>query len=669
MALTTKQKAYITKHKVNKSAKTIAADLKLNVAEVNEFILSQSEESKPDSAPQKKKQLIFTVIMLLIPVLFFASLEIGLRLGNYRGDLSLFVVPKSLDGKYVVPNPNFTSRYFFSTQSNPSPSDDVFLFDKPENSFRVFVMGGSTANGYPYGFNGSFSRVFRDALQDVMYDRHVEVVNVATSAINTYSLYDQIREILHYEPDAILVYSGHNEYYGALGVGSSETFGAFPGFVRLYLGLQRYKTFLLIRDGITRMASLFARPTEMQRTGTLMQRMVAQQQIPLDSDIYQLGKNQFESNLNAIMKRFGRKDIPVFIGSLTSNLKDHAPFLSVAYNDHPPAADVFNEALRAYSNEQYDEARQGFIRAKDLDALRFRAPESFNEIIYRTSNRHSNVTFVPVSEYFTDASTNGIVGFELMLEHLHPNLSGYHLMAQAYLETFVQTFMSGESGRLNPDWEYYRGRMQITELDERIGDHRIKLLMNSWPFRESRDPFGYPRNYRFTSEADSMAFLVVHESKRWDQAKVELATIYERTNRPHLALAEYHGLMRAQPFNDSPFLFAARIWLAQNNFVEARPLLEQALAIETSAFASRMLGAIEVDSGNIDIGIELLEQSLKIESRDAQALFNLSGAYGLKRDFSKADEVLRRLESIDPNFPGARQWRQQLDAHLRNSSR
>ena len=67
-------------------------------------------------------------------------------------------------------------------------------------------------------------------------------------------------------PDAILIYAGHNEYYGALGAGSTETLGAVPGFVRFYVRLQRFKTFLLLRNvvgnaiGLARGDSPFASP-------------------------------------------------------------------------------------------------------------------------------------------------------------------------------------------------------------------------------------------------------------------------------------------------------------------------------------------------------------------------------------------------------------------------
>ncbi len=669
MALTSKQKNLIRKRAEHKSAQVIAAELRLSEDEVEAFIKSEKAPGEPVDPTRKR---LFFVLMIAIPFLFFALLEAGLRLGNYRGNDALFIFPTVFDGKYGMPNPNFTSRYFFSTTTLPSPSDDVFLTEKPENGFRVFVLGGSTANGYPYGYNGSFSRVFRDIIQDAAPDRHVEVVNVATSAINSYSIYDQIDEILDQKPDAILIYGGHNEYYGALGVGSSETFGAFPGFVRSYLKLQRFKTFQLLRDIIVRtgarIASITSSGPPTEAGGTLMQRMVGQQQIPLDSDLYELGKRQFESNLNAIFKKFDKAGIPVFTGSLTSNLKDHPPFISVETDVHPAADVVFSRAGTYFEDERYEEAFDAYLYAKDLDALRFRAPESFNALIRTKSNAFDNVFYVPVHEAFMDNSDARLIGFNLMTEHLHPNVAGYHLMGITFASSFLDADIAGISGDagLPETKDYYYDRMRMTEYDRRIGEHRIKLLMNSWPFVERRDPSGYPGNYEFTSAADSMAFKVVHDNVRWDQAKVRLASYYEETGRLDEALREYDGLMRGQPYNDSPFVFAARIWLGLNNFDRARPFLEQAYAIESSAFTTKMLGAIEIDAGNIDRGIDLLEESKSIEPDDAQMLFNLSGAYALKGEFERADEVLVRLEEINPQFPGARAWRQQLDGHLRN---
>jgi len=36
------------------------------------------------------------------------------------------------------------------------------------------------------------------------------------AAINSYALLDMVDEVIQQSPDAVLIYTGHNEYYGAL---------------------------------------------------------------------------------------------------------------------------------------------------------------------------------------------------------------------------------------------------------------------------------------------------------------------------------------------------------------------------------------------------------------------------------------------------------------------
>ena len=154
-----------------------------------------------------------------LPVLAFGAVEGSLRAIHYGGDLRLFVPRPDLEGKYAAVNNQFAARYFVNVSMLPTPPSDRFLLSKPAHGFRVFVLGESSAAGFPYGYNGTFSRVLQDALQDVMPGDTVEVVNLGVAAINSYALRDEVDEILARQPDAVLIYAGHNEFYGALGAG------------------------------------------------------------------------------------------------------------------------------------------------------------------------------------------------------------------------------------------------------------------------------------------------------------------------------------------------------------------------------------------------------------------------------------------------------------------
>lgn len=560
-------------------------------------------------------------------------------------------------GELYNPNPNFAARYFVNVRLVPTPSRDGFLVDKPDNGLRLFVMGESTTAGYPYGFNGMFSRVVRDALVDVLPNDSVEVVNVATSAVNSYTVFDQVDEILAHEPDGVLIYLGHNEFYGALGVASSESLGAFPGFVRWYLKLQRMRSFLLLRDAVGSVAGLFAgKPDE----GTLMQRVVREQQIPLDSDLYQMGRRQFESNLDAVLSKFKDAGVPVYIASVTSNILDQPPFESVDSEVYPPAHVAFAEAQNLLAQGDTSAARRSFKLARDLDALRFRATDDFNRVIKDAADRHQAV-YVPVAEAFEAASPGGLVGMNLMLEHLHPNDTGYHLMGKVFYEAISENGFFGrtaQSQRL-ADWDEYKSRMYLSEFEHQSVWHRLQVLMQSWPFVKEQT-IDYRQTYIPKDRVDSTAYDFVNGSVNWEKSKVELGNWYERQGRYDEAILEYRGLSRDQPQNDSPMLFVARILLDRGDYAQALPLLETAYRISPSAYGTKMLGALEVDRNNLERGIELLEISLSMRSDDPQTTFNLSGAWALKGDYAKALDYANKTEAINPRFPGLQGLKQQL---------
>jgi tetratricopeptide (TPR) repeat protein len=623
----------------------------------------KKDPKKPAKELSTQKKVLFYAITFSIPVLFFVILEVSLRAGNYRGNTELFIDPQIPTNEYLIPNPNFSARYFFYTNTIPNPSTDVFLREKPENGLRIFAMGGSSAAGYPYGFNGTYSRVVNDILTDALPDQEVEIVNVGISAISSYTLYDQVDEILEQEPDAIMIYAGHNEFYGALGVGSNENLGGFPGFVRFYLKLQRFKTFLLVRTVIVESGKWISENimgNEIDETGTLMERIINSRSIELESPKYELAMKQFDSNLSAIIERFEAEDIPVYVGSVASNLKDHSPFVNITDGDFPPAKDVYEEAQTAYDSGDMNTALEKFIYAKDLDGLKFRAPTEINTIIKSAVDEFDNTFYVPTEEALTRYTRDGIIGNDLMLEHLHPNQQGYFLIGRTFAETLLRDMgliEENESVNLNE----YKDRMYFTEFDHQVAWHRVATLKQGFPFVLDGTQQYYQRGYQYKSTADSLAFETVHRNKRWDESKVELAQYYEQTGQSDKAVMEYRGLIRNQPWNDSPYVFAARIFLDKNQFAEAEPLLKRAYEINPEdAFITKMLGAINLNKGNTQRAIQLLEVSRSLQPGDVQMLYNLSGAYGTNQEFERALEIAEEAIRLNPNFPGLQGWRQQL---------
>ena len=609
---------------------------------------------------------VFALLAILIPVLAFAALEGGLRAAHYKGDLSLFVHPANVDPKYLGPNDRLAARYFVNVHALPTLPGDLFLRSKPAHGLRIFALGESSTAGFPYGYNGTFPRVVRDALQDVLPNDTVEVVNLGLSATTTYALYDEIGEILKQHPDAILIYAGHNEFYGALGAGSTETLGAAPSFVRAYLSLQRFKTVLLAREmaaGLARRVGALggSKPDSLR---SLMQQMVREDLIPLDGPTYRRGVKQFHSNLRAILTRFHDAGVPVFIGSLTSNLRDQPPFRSLATAALPPADRVFAEARQTLANGDRVGARRLFERARDLDGLRFRAPSEFNTII-RALAQETGAHYVPVDEAFGAAAKDGIPGSELFWEHLHPNQTGYHLMGKLFFEAIARGGFLGrqaDTTRLR-SWPAYRDRMELTEFDQRFAWHQIRSVTTSWPFVAREDPAGYPRDYRAISPADSAAFdVVILHHAAWPLAKFQLADYYRARGALDLSLAEYRGLIREEPENATVRVYAGDVFLQRGDLRHGRELLEQAYAVEPSAFTCYALGRLELEDKHPDRAVQLLEQAQQFKPDIPIILFNLSQAYAMARDLGRARGYADRLAVVQADFPGLDQWRARLGA-------
>ena len=220
--------------------------------------------------PGTARRRLFTAVMLLLPVLFFVLLEVGLRLGGYGGSWPLFEPVPGYES-YLYQNREVARRYFHGVDNVPTGLSDAFRGEKDSSVVRIVVQGGSSAAGYPFYYGGSFSRMLEQRLQQTFPGRTIEVVNTALAAVNSYTLRDFTAEILAIEPDAVLIYAGHNEYYGALGVGSSESFGRHPAVVNLDLRLQNFRTVQGLRDLLSAIAGWAGRQhkTHHDTTGTL----------------------------------------------------------------------------------------------------------------------------------------------------------------------------------------------------------------------------------------------------------------------------------------------------------------------------------------------------------------------------------------------------------------
>lgn len=650
----------------------------------------------PPPTPPARRQRLYFVLMLLLPPLFFAALEGGLRLGGYGNDYPLFV-PVPDFPQYRYQNREVARRYFARQQNVPTGLQDFFKAKKDSSIVRLFVLGESSAAGYPYYYGGSFSRMLEQRLQQTFPDRTIEVVNTAMAAINSYTLLDFADEVLAEQPDAVLIYTGHNEYYGALGVGSSESLGMLRPLVRVYLRLQHLRTVQLLRAALATVAGWVSGTVHgTAPESTLMERMVGEQSIPYGSPLYELGLRQFEENLDALLAKFRAKGVPVLVSTVASNERDQPPFISrlapetdstawqahfrrgtdaLQRGDTTAALHALDEALRVDSlpaqgwylrarllegRGRFAEARRSYQAARDRDLLRFRAPGAVNAIIRAAATREG-VTLVDAEAAFAAAAPHGLIGHPLMLEHLHPTVDGYFLLADAFYEALRHEGLVGAWERPVPK-AAARSELLFTAVDSLFGMLRVRQLMGSWPFQP---PGVFDRSLDTLTAHDpveDLALRLYRGQLTWRAATENLRNYYVHQGDYHRALRAALTLIQEYPFLPEPYAQAADILVKQRRYEEAIVYFEAANEREENAQVLYMIGSLHLALGRQAEGVARLERAVALNPRHLDALLRLGAAYALAGRTTQARDVLLRVQQLAPDNEQVRQLLARLPA-------
>ncbi len=167
----------------------------------------------------KTRIWIFRLLLVVgAPLLFLALLEVGLRLVGYGNPTSFFI---SQENGTLGTNTKFAWR-FFDPRIARIPEPISIAPRKPENTKRIFVLGGSAAQGVPHAAY-SFSRILDTILEERYPDQAFEVYNVAMTAINSHVVLPIARECAALDLDLFIVYMGNNEVVGPYGPGSVIT--------------------------------------------------------------------------------------------------------------------------------------------------------------------------------------------------------------------------------------------------------------------------------------------------------------------------------------------------------------------------------------------------------------------------------------------------------------
>ena len=501
------------------------------------------------------------VMAVVLPVLVLGSLELGLRAGGYGYPTRLFL--PVADSDLYGANVKFGYR-FFPHNIARKPLWQAFDRDKAPGTCRIFVLGASAAVGFPNPAGG-FGQILDVILSERYPGVNFEVINAAITAINSHVVLPIARECADYEPDLFLVYLGNNEVIGPFGLSSSRNpVVANRGMIRFVIALRTTRIGQLLKD----LGAKVHREGEGVRESGFMNQYARHRVAADDPQLVKVHEN-YRRNLEDICRAGTEAGARVVLSTVAVNLRDSAPFASLAdttlapaayaawqrtfqagsklaaAGDHAAARDSFLAAATLEPQHAETRYRLGqsllavgdtagaqpqYLAAVEYDALRFRIDQRLNDII-RSTAATDGILLADSEVVFRreEPSGTGLPGHELFYEHVHLNFAGNYLMAKTML-------LAVEAGL--PDWVRERQRPSVGVPKIEYCAHA--LVFTAWnEYQNLSEIRKLAVNYPFTAQADHSTYLAnldrrlaeLQPKASGQQAQDLVAIYYEALNR------------------------------------------------------------------------------------------------------------------------------------------
>jgi len=365
------------------------------------------------------KHLLITILILL-----FAG-EIAYQIYFSEND-SYFLEVKETNA--VTFNTARLKNIYKNYSDVPYNYTGEFNSKKAPGVFRVFLLGEASLAGWPYSSTQSIGKKIENKIEKFASDRNFEIITLSFAGFNSYHAAEIMPQVLDFEPDLIILYLGHNEFYGYKG--------------RSVLGLSKLLTFnllenLLLNTGVIKSFYYNNKTDDFE----LMQPLYSNNKfIYYDDDEYENTVRNFNENISRIAGLCSKNETELLFTDLSDN--NLQPPLGIYSVSNRLSADiVYNSArmtLQRDGNE--NEAEKLFGQSKELDAFRLRVPFGFSSGLKKITE-NSNIIIADIKAAFSRFSRNHIPGDDLFADYIHPNLAGLDIIAAEYTRQIIKKFL------------------------------------------------------------------------------------------------------------------------------------------------------------------------------------------------------------------------------------
>lgn len=410
-----------------------------------------------------------------------------------------------------------------------------FAREKPERTFRIFGLGGSTVRGRPYETDSAFLKWLEIELDGRDAARQYETVNCGGLSYASYRLTAILDEVLGYDPDLVIVATGHNEFLEDRSYQTVKNRARWLNWA-VERG-SRLRTVVLARR-IVRGEEGQGRADQSWLDSEVEARLD-------DADGYSSYHrderwrrnviDEYERSLRRMVNTCRQAGVPLILVNLGENLRDCPPFKSEhkaglsaeslqawqALFDQGRVLEDTNldEALGAYRkaesiDDQYallayrmarvfdwlgrfDEARRYYCQARELDICPLRMIQPLHDKLKRVAEETAT-PLVDAESLAAQISPEGIPGNNCFMDHVHPNISSHQRIARLLAERMESLGMvcpsrSWNDGQRRAAYRRYFRRLGPAFLAN--GRRRLGWEEN-WARRERLESEAAPKDVR-----------------------------------------------------------------------------------------------------------------------------------------------------------------------------
>lgn len=373
-----------------------------------------------------KREVLYSVIIF---VLFFIIAESCARVyalivkpqpidygQGFNKDSLVFVVDEK-DRSRVKTNPE----KLFNFQ------DQSFTISKGEGTLRVAVLGGSSVNF----LQQHFKLMEREIVKSLPTYRRVEIINAGGHSYGSHRLVLVLSEVLHYQPDVVVIDSGHNEFEEV------EQLHLVRGYVldRFFSYSAFYRT---MKDAYIKCEiGILGREHDQRILSTSRPNVARAWNYQFTKKDVVERMDNFEINLQTMIDMCRNRNVRVVVNTIPSNLI--SPCL--------PSAEIeeYRRLDPLFAVGKYAEARNLGKEILRNTVGRHQSSDLENNIIKMVAKRN-HLPLVDIEAVVTDAEPHHIPGETLFRDHCHLNFEGNNIW-MATMNSAIIALSSG--GRAN----------------------------------------------------------------------------------------------------------------------------------------------------------------------------------------------------------------------------